>query len=194
MYYRHLSTCNNIPADLNALQRDIPLTDHKVAMMAVSDELVNGIVATLASHPVAETRRHLVFSKRVILEALKASSPQSHIGWDTLSTRLVGSMVGPMQRHDDVWDVKPEGSRSDFQESELHIPPARLFGMNFSTVIAAHKAAQESATTFMARAPGDIKEAHRRFVYEAIPAIGKVFALDVAKMQQVALQSQSLWL
>lgn len=192
MYYRHLVTCNNIPKDLNSLQREIPLTDHKVAMMAVSDELVNSIVSTLASHPVAETRRHLVFSKRVILEALKSTSPQSHIGWDTLSTRLVGSMVGPMQRHDDVWDVKPEGLRPDFQESELHIPPARLFGMDFSTVIAAHKAAQASSTAFTSRAPGDIREAYKRFVDEAIPALGKVFTLDVPKMQEAA--SKSAWL
>lgn len=192
MYYRHLMTCNNIPQDLNALQREIPLTDHKVAMMAVSDDLVNGIVSALASHPVAETRRHLVFSKRVILEALKSSNPSIHIKWDTLSTRLVGSMVGPMQRHDDVWDVKPEGLRPDFQESELHIPPAKLFGMDFSTVIAAHKAAQASTTAFTSKAPADIRDAFKRFVNEAIPALGKVFTLDVPKMQEAA--SKSAWL
>ena len=97
-----------------------------------------------------------------------------------------------MQRHDDVWDLKPEGARPDFEDSELHIPPAKLFGMDFSTVIAAHKAAQASSTAFTSRAPGDINEAHKRFVNEAIPALGKVFTLDVPKMQEVA--SKSAWL
>ena len=193
MYYRHLMTCNNIPGDLNALQRDIPLTDHKIAMMAVSDDLVNGIVSTLAGHRVAEHHKKLVFSKRVILEALKASNPSQHITWDMLSTRLVGSMVGPMQRHDHVWDVKPEGLRPDFEDSDLHIPPAKLFGMDFSTVIAAHKSAQMASNIATSRAPSDINDAFERFDKDAIPAIGKVFIIDVPKMQEAAARSRSLF-
>jgi hypothetical protein len=193
MYYRHLMTCNDIPTDLNTLQREIPLTDHKIAMMAVSDDLVNGIISALAGHPISHDRRQLVFSKRVILEALKASNPSNHIAWDTLSTRLVGSMVGPMQRHDVVWDIRPEGLRPEFNDSDLHVPPARLFGMDFSSVIQAHKAAQSTAATAMSKSPGDVKGAFDRFVREAIPAIGKAFTLDVSEMQRLAAQSSWLF-
>jgi hypothetical protein len=187
MYYRHLTTCNNIPKDLNELQRDIPLTDHKVAMMAVSDEIVNGIVTILAGHPACQgLNDNLVFSKKCILEAFKSTNPNSNLGWEGLSTRLVAAMVGPMQRHDKVFDIKPDGFRSTFQDAELIRPLGRPYGMDFNTVIKAHRAQN---VAFISRAPGDLKDAKRRFINEALPALSKVFTINLSRLQELASSS-----
>ena len=191
MYYRHLITCNDIPKDLNSLQRDIPLTDHKIAMMAVSDDVVNGIVGVLASHSICKGGS-FIFSKRCILEAYKASNSntQNALGWENLSNRLVGSMVGPMQRHDKVFDIKPDGIRPNFQDFELFVPVGRPYGMDFTTVINAYRSQN---STRPSRAPSDLKDAKRRFINEALPALAQVFTLNLARMQEVACSSADLF-
>jgi hypothetical protein len=185
-FYRHLMTCNAIPQDLNELQRDIPLTDHKVAMMATADELTTGIVAVLATHPVCEKlKKSMVFSKRVIMEALKVSNPNNHAGWDSISTRLVSAMVGPMQRHDKVFDMAPDANRPiQFRDLALMTPPGRLHGMDFGPALAAHSAGLASAQ--VSRAPGNVQEARARFIDEALPALAGMFTMNLSKLQELA--------
>jgi hypothetical protein len=65
--------------------------------------------------------------------------------------------------------------------------------MDFSTVIAAHKSAQMASNIATSRAPSDINDAFERFDKDAIPAIGKVFIIDVPKMQEAAARSRSLF-
>ena len=185
-YYRHLMTCNAIPYDLNTLQRDIPLTDHKVAMMATSDEMTTGIVSVLASHPVcAKLKKKMVFSKRVILEALRVSNPKINYQWEGISTRLISAMVGTMQRHDIVYDLTPDANRTaEFQDNMLVTPPGRVYGMDFGPLLAAYKAGQ--AVTQVTKCPTNVQDARTRFINEALPALAGMFTINLTKMQELA--------
>ena len=197
MYYRHLSSCINIPDNLEDLQHDIPVTDHMRAMMAVSDEMVTGIITALSDHrDVASLPpgTRLVFTKNVIQEALFATSPNMrNVRWETITNRLVGSSVGPMTQTVGVIVLDPNREINQFTFDDralIHNPSQIKMGMDFTTAITAHR---NSQATMMLNAPANLAAAHARYVNEALPLLRTAFPFDLAFLQQVALADLEGW-
>jgi hypothetical protein len=197
MYYRHLRSCTTIPDNLEDIQKDIPMTDHMRAMMAVTDEMVTGIIAALSDHRnVMELSpgTRMIFSKNVIQEALYATSPNMrNVKWETITNRVVGCSVGPMAQQVGVMtlDLAREVGVSTFYEKTLIMNDnISKPGMDFTTAILTYR---NSQLAHLLNAPSDLTAAKLRFETEALPLLRESFPFDLEFMQAVCRNDQFGW-
>lgn len=189
MFYRHLITCNDIPTSLDELQRDIPLTDHKVMMMALSDDLVSGVVATLATHPsikeIMKTSKEPIFiSKRLVLEALRVSSPSTNVLWATVVSKLQSVKVSGLRRAFSVWDIEQHFEKSTvFEQIPIcQCKQEAIFGMEFTDALMEYVETQEAVRN-SSRCPKTMSAANEQFIVAALPLLRKSFTFDLEALQ-----------